>query len=68
MWDSVLTKQLIAWAARTWEGHKTRTQLSLCPCGVPENLNLSRSDLGSAQNTVCTLDSDPAEQPETWAV
>ena len=26
-------------AARTWEGHKTRTQPSLCTCRLPENLS-----------------------------
>ena len=46
----------------TWEGHKTHTQLSLCLCGVPENLNLSRLDLGSVQNAGPNLDSSPAEQ------
>ena len=30
---------------RPWEGHR-----SLCLCGVPENLNLSSLDLGSAYN------------------
>ena len=43
--ESVLTKNLVARAARTWEGHKTQAQSSLCPCGVPENLNLSSLDL-----------------------
>ena len=66
--ESVLTKHLVAWAAQTWEGHKTQAQLSLCLCGVPENLNLSGLDLGSAHNTGPTLDSSPAEQPGAWAV
>ena len=48
-WDSVLANHLVTQAAWTWEGHKTCAQLSLCPCGVPENL--SRLDLGSAGNT-----------------
>ena len=38
------------------------TQLSLCLCGVPKNLNLSRLDLGSVQNAGPTLDSSPEEQ------
>ena len=45
--ENVLTKHLVAWAAWTWEGHKTHIQSSLHFCGVPENLNLSRLDLGS---------------------
>ena len=31
-------------------------------CGLPENLNLSSLDLGSARNPGPTLDSSPAEQ------
>jgi len=38
-------------------------QPSLCLCGVPETLNLSSLDLGSAHNPGPTLDSSPAEQP-----
>ena len=41
---------LVTWAARTWEGHKTQAQPSLCLWGVPEYLNLSSLDLGSAYN------------------
>ena len=55
--ESVLIKHLVAWAAQTWEGHKTQAQLSLCLCGVPENLNLSGLDLGSARNPGPTSDS-----------
>ena len=61
--ESVLTKHLVACAARTWEGHKTQAQLCLCLCGIPENLNLSSVDLGSAGNPGPALDSSPAEQP-----
>ena len=43
------------------EGHKTQAQLSLCLCGVPENLNLSGIDLGSALNRGPALDSSMAE-------
>ena len=42
------TKHLLTWATWTWEVHKTQAQPSLGLCGVPENLNLSGSDLGSA--------------------
>ena len=35
----------------------------LCLCGVPENLNLSSLDLGSARNPGPALDSSPTEQP-----
>ena len=65
---SVLTKHLVTWAAWTWEGHKTQAQPSMCLCGVPENLNLSSLDLGSACNPGPALDSSPAEQPGAWAV
>ena len=41
----------------------THAQLSLCLCGVPENLNLSGLDLGSARNPGPALDSSLAEQP-----
>ena len=54
---TVLTKHLVTWAARTWKGHKTQGQPSLCLCGVPENLNLSRLDLGSAYNSGSASDS-----------
>ena len=43
-------KDLVTWAARTWDGHKTQAQPSLYICEVPENLNLSGLDLGSACN------------------
>ena len=61
--EGVLAKHLITLAAQTWEGHKTQAQLSLCLCGVPENLNLSNLDLGSARNPGPALDSSPVEQP-----
>ena len=61
--ESALTKHLVTCSAGTWEGHKTHTQLSLCLCGVPKNLNLSSSDLGSACKPGPALDSLPAEQP-----
>ena len=48
--ECALAKHLVACAARTWEGHKTQAQLSLCLCGIPENLNLRGLDLGSARN------------------
>ena len=66
--ESALAKHLFAWAAQTWEGHRTQVQLSLCFCGVPKNLNLSGLDLGSACNPGPALDSSPAEQPGAWAV
>ena len=65
--ESVLAKHLAAWAAWTWEGHKTQAQLSLRLCGVPKTLNLG-SDLGSARNPGPALDSSPAKQPRAWAV
>ena len=34
----------------SWVLHKMPTQLSLCLCGLPKNLNLSGLDLGSARN------------------
>ena len=46
---TALAKHLVTWAARNWEGHKMQAQPSLCLCGVPENLNLSGLDLGSAR-------------------
>ena len=54
--ESALTK-LVTGAARTWERHKMQAQPSLCLCGVPENLNLSGLDLGSARNPGPTSDS-----------
>ena len=54
--------------ARTWEGHKTQAQPSLRLWGVPENLNMSGLDLGSARNPGPASDSSPAEQPGAWAV
>ena len=66
--ESALAKHLVTWAAGTWEGHKTQAQPSLCLCGVPEDLNLSGLDLGSARNTGPASDSAPAEQPGAWAV
>ena len=66
--ETALAKHLVAWAARTWEGHKMQAQPSLYLCGVPENLNLSSLDLGSAHNPGPALDSSPAEQPGAWAV
>ena len=46
----MLTKHLITWAAWTWEGHKTQAQLSLRLWGLPECLNLSGLDPGSASS------------------
>ena len=66
--ESVLAKQLVAWAAQTWEGHKKQAQPSLHIRGIPENLNLSSLDLGSARNPGPALGSSPAEQPGDWAV
>ena len=66
--ESALTKHLVAWAAQTWEGHKTQAQLNLCPCGVSKNLNLRGLDLGSVCNPEHTLESSPAKQPGAWAV
>ena len=50
-------KDLVTWAARTWDGHKTQAQPSLYICEVPENLNLSGLDLGSACKPGPTSDS-----------
>ena len=47
---TALTKHLVTCTAQTWEGHKTQAQPSLRLGGVPENLNLSGLDLGSACN------------------
>ena len=44
--ESALAKHLVTWSARTWEGHKTQAQPSLCLCWVPKNLNVSGLDLG----------------------
>jgi len=66
--SALLTKHLVTWTPRTWEGYKTQAQKSLCLCGVPENLNLNGLDLGSACNPGMALDSFPAEQPGTSAV
>ena len=41
---------LITWAARTWKGHKTQAQLSLCLWGLLVYLNLSGLDVRSAYN------------------
>ena len=46
----MLTKHLITWAARTWEGHKTQAQPSLHLWGLPECLHLSGLDLGGASS------------------
>ena len=51
---TVLAKHL---AAQTWEGHKAQAQPSLHLCGIPENLNLSGLDLGSARNPELTSNS-----------
>ena len=45
-----------------WKGKK-RMPNQVCLCGVPENLNLSSLDLGSARNPEPALDNSPAEQP-----
>ena len=58
----MLAKHLVTRAARIWEGHKTQAQPSLYLCGVPENLNLSGLDLGSAYNPGPAFDSSLAEQ------
>ena len=48
------------------EGHKTQAQLSLCLCGVPENLNLSGLDLGSARQPKAHLRQFPCRA--TWSL
>ena len=53
----MLTKHLVTWAAWIWEGHKTQAQQSLGLWGVPEYLNLSGLDLGSASNPEPASDS-----------
>ena len=60
--QSVLARYRVAWAAQTREWHKTQAQQSLCPCGVPENLNLSGLDLGSARNP------GPTPYRATWSL
>ena len=45
-----------------WGSHKTKAQLSLNLCGVPENLNLSVLGLGSARN------SGPAPCRAAWSL
>ena len=70
------TAQLGEWACQTpghlscsdLGRHKTQAQPSLCLCGVPENLNLSGLDLGSACNPGPALDRTLAEQPGTWTM
>ena len=68
---TTLTKHLVTWAARTWEGHRTQAQQSprlwgvlqnlnlsgLCLWGVLQNLNLSGLDLESAHNPGSASDS-----------
>ena len=54
---TTLTKHLVTCAAQAWEGHKTQSQPSLRLWGVPEYLNLSGLDLGSACNPVPASDS-----------
>ena len=53
----MLAKHLVTWAAQTWEGHKTQAQPSLHLWGLPEYLNLSSLDLGSAYNAGLASDS-----------
>ena len=66
--ESALSKHLVTWDAQTWEGHKTQAEPSLHLCGVPENLNLSDLDLGSAHNPGPALDSSQAEQTRAWVL
>ena len=54
---TALTKHLVTWAAWSWKEHKIQAQPSLHLCGVPENLNLSGLDLGSAYNSGPASDS-----------
>ena len=49
-------------------GKGAKHRPNLCLCGVPENLNLSGLDPGSACNPGLALDTSPAEQPGAWAV
>ena len=60
--ETALAKHLVSGAARTWNGCKMQAQPSLHLCGVPEKLNLSGLDLGSAPNPGPTSDSSPAKQ------
>ena len=50
-------KHQVTWAAWTGEGHKMQAQPSLSLWGVPEYLNLSGLDLGSAYNPGLASDS-----------
>ena len=43
---TALAKNLINRDARSWEGHKTQAQQSLCLWGLPKCLNLRSLDLG----------------------
>ena len=58
---TALTKHLITWAARTWEGHKMQAQPSLRLWGLLECLNLSSLDLGGA----CSP--GPASDDSQWS-
>ena len=59
------TKYLVTWAAQTWDGRKTQAQPTLHLCGVPENLNLSGLDLGSACKPGPTSDSSQQSNLES---
>ena len=56
-----MVKDREAWRATVHGVAKSGTQPSLCLCGVPENLNLSGLDLGSARNP------EPAPCRATWS-
>ena len=62
---TALAKHLVTCTAQTWEGHKMQAQPSLHLGGVPENLNLSGLDLGSACNPGPTSDSSQQRNLET---
>ena len=64
--ESAPTKHLVTWAAGTWERHRTQAQPSLRLCGAPENLSLSGFGLGSARNSMPSLDSSrqSSQEPE----
>ena len=61
---TALAKHLVTCTAQTWEGHKMQAQPSLHLGGVPENLNLSGLDLGSACNPGLATESSQQSNTE----
>ena len=66
---TVLAKPLLAWAARTEEGHKRQVQPSLSLCGVPEKQPEPEwLRPGKCTQSRAHLRQFQAEQPGAWAV